>query len=388
MNSHKGLPLRLFQNETDQPMDDLTVAVAEYDSFSILLVDDEPSVLNSLQRGFLDEPCQVLTAADGRQALALLERAPVHLIISDQRMPGMQGAELLQEVKKRWPDIIRIMLTGYADSDDIMRVVEEVGVFKFITKPWNDDDLRLTARLAFRQYQLQLENARLREINRHQWAKICEVSPLLHDNHQAQANVLLKSGVLQDEELRRAEAEQSETETLLDVLLRLKILSEEQIAAAFCQMLLLSPAKLEQAPPRVEIRQLLPYEFCQAGQLLPVEMEQRHLYLAMVDPSNLLLRDYIEMLTGLQVVPLVATRSAVERCLATVTQSPPEQSSPRNKSLPPTADNRAYLSQMQVGLAAIRQGVECVENALDVLSQKHASCPLCGQQLTAEKKEE
>lgn len=79
---------------------------------TLLLVDDEPNILSSLRRVLRNEPYQVLTASGGEEALALLERQPIDLVLSDARMPNMDGATLLSHVQKRWPTCLRILLTG------------------------------------------------------------------------------------------------------------------------------------------------------------------------------------------------------------------------------------------------------------------------------------
>ncbi|MBI5656492.1 MAG: response regulator, partial [Geobacter sp.] len=104
--------------------------------FTVLFVDDEEGVLSAMKRIFLEESYTILTATSADKALAVMERERVHLLVSDHRMPGMTGAELLKEVKNRWPETIRIMLTGHADVNSIMGAVKEGAVYKFITKPW------------------------------------------------------------------------------------------------------------------------------------------------------------------------------------------------------------------------------------------------------------
>jgi len=156
------------RNERDEDMPSATE-----DRFSLLFVDDEENVLNALKRVFLDENYVILTATSPSGAMDLLERERVHLVISDHRMPGgVTGAQFLQEVKERWPKTIRIMLTGYADIQSIMGAVNEGAVYKFITKPWNDEDLRLTVSLALQQYVLIRENEHLKEVTKQQKQKI------------------------------------------------------------------------------------------------------------------------------------------------------------------------------------------------------------------------
>ena len=83
--------------------------------WTVLCVDDEPSILSALKRVLRSEDCKVLQAGSGTEALALLEQHPVDVVVSDMRMPGMDGAELLAQVRARWPTTSRILLTGYAD---------------------------------------------------------------------------------------------------------------------------------------------------------------------------------------------------------------------------------------------------------------------------------
>lgn len=380
MSRYAELFRAMYQPAQERVTSESLQLQADYGSFRILLVDDEPSVVKSLRRVFHDEACEILTANDARQALQLLETEPVQLVISDHRMPGMSGAELLREVKQRWPATQRIMLTGFADIDAVMKVIEEVGVFKFITKPWNDDDLRLTARLAFKQYQLQRENQRLRELNRQQQSKLKDLSTLLYDNCAAQTNLLQKAGLLSEVQLQQAQTALADEESLLDCLLRLQIIDESSLQLAFQQQLNLPPADLKSDPPTPEMIAFLPLDLCQRGRLIPLKLEGRWLHLAMADPSDLLLREHIELLTGLQLRPQVASRSAIEDCLKKVMPADPDclpAAVPVPETAPPPSA-RPHIPQLQAGLAALRQGLDCVEDALQSLSATVPYCPLCG----------
>ena len=133
-------------------------ALPKRTGYRMLLVDDEPNVLNALQRVFRQENYVVVTAANGQAALDLLRKETFHLMISDYMMPGMTGAELLKQAKAIKPEMIRIMLTGHADTGAIMGAINEGAVYKFILKPWNDDDLRVTVALALEQYDLIQKN--------------------------------------------------------------------------------------------------------------------------------------------------------------------------------------------------------------------------------------
>lgn len=111
------------------------------DSRRILIVDDEPGVLSAVSRCLLDTPHEVRTAASGHEALALLHEQPADLIVSDFRMPGMDGAAFLQQVMKLWPDTKRIILSAYTDSAILLAAVNEGRVHRFLTKPWQNETL-------------------------------------------------------------------------------------------------------------------------------------------------------------------------------------------------------------------------------------------------------
>lgn len=116
---------------------------------TILLVDDEPSILASLKRLFRQDGYRVLTAASGSDALESLALHPIQVIVSDQRMPDMSGTEFLNRVWQMYPETTRILLTGYTDIASVIEAVNRGAVLKFLTKPWDDDQLREHVREAF-----------------------------------------------------------------------------------------------------------------------------------------------------------------------------------------------------------------------------------------------
>jgi CheY-like chemotaxis protein len=115
-------------------------------SFSVLCVDDEPNILRSLGRIFRREGCKMHFATSAEEALKILESETIDLIISDNRMPNITGVEFLAMVKDRWPDTVRIILSGYTEIDSITQAVNEGHVYKFILKPWEDEKLLATVR--------------------------------------------------------------------------------------------------------------------------------------------------------------------------------------------------------------------------------------------------
>ncbi len=126
----------------------------------ILVVDDEPRSVEVIAR-VLDEDFDVHTALSAADALRILENEWIQIVFSDQRMPDVSGVEFLTQVRERWPDVVRIVITGYIDPEDIIGAINTAGIHQFITKPWHPDHLLLTARNAARLFQLQREHDRL-----------------------------------------------------------------------------------------------------------------------------------------------------------------------------------------------------------------------------------
>jgi len=129
----------------------------------ILCVDDEPNVLRALRRLLMDEEqYELLVAESGAAGLEILEQEEdIALVISDYRMPGMNGVDFLSQVHDRWPKTIRVVLSGYADTASVVEAINVGHIYKFIPKPWNDDELRLNIAHAVETYFLNQENARL-----------------------------------------------------------------------------------------------------------------------------------------------------------------------------------------------------------------------------------
>jgi response regulator RpfG family c-di-GMP phosphodiesterase len=130
---------------------------------TVLCVDDEKNIMNSLQRLLRKENYDVLTADSGAAGLKIMSEREVHLVISDQRMPDMSGVEFLAEVKEKHPDAIRIILSGYTDVSSITEAVNRGHIYKFLLKPWNDENLRVEFRQALNQYDLIQDNRRLHQ---------------------------------------------------------------------------------------------------------------------------------------------------------------------------------------------------------------------------------
>lgn len=128
---------------------------------TLLLVDDEPGILSSLRRLFRPHGYRILIAESGAAGLAILEKETVDLVISDMRMPEMDGATFLKAARQRWPQMMRILLTGYADITSTVAAINEGEIYRYITKPWDDSEIVIVVRQAIERQRLEGENQRL-----------------------------------------------------------------------------------------------------------------------------------------------------------------------------------------------------------------------------------
>lgn len=131
----------------------------------ILCVDDERNVLRALERVFLDDDYEIVTAGSGDEAFGIMKESgdSFQVVVSDYRMPVMNGVEFLKQVFISWPDTVRIVLSGYADAGAIVAAINEGHIYKFIPKPWNDEELRITIQNCLERYFLLRRNRELIE---------------------------------------------------------------------------------------------------------------------------------------------------------------------------------------------------------------------------------
>ena len=133
-------------------------------AWTLLAVDDEPNILAALRRLFRATGWRILTAGHADEALALLGTEPVDAVLSDMRMPGMDGAQLLERVSQGWPHVARLLLTGQADLGSTIAAINRGRLHRYIAKPWNDDELVLTLRQVAERQQLEAEKQALERL--------------------------------------------------------------------------------------------------------------------------------------------------------------------------------------------------------------------------------
>ncbi len=146
---------------------------------TLLLLDDEANILTSLKRLLRREGYTILIANNSTEAFELLSAHPVGVVVSDQRMPDMTGTEFLSRVKELYPDTIRMVLSGYTDLQSVIQAINEGSIYRFLTKPWDDDQLRGVIREAFQRQEMSQENALLNQQIREHSARLLEMNERL-----------------------------------------------------------------------------------------------------------------------------------------------------------------------------------------------------------------
>lgn len=146
---------------------------------NILFVDDEKNILGAVQRVFRKEDYGILLAENGECGLNLLRQNHVAVVVSDQKMPGMGGVEFLRKAREAAPDAVRIMLTGQADMKEVAGAINQGEIYRYVMKPWVDEELRLTVRAAVERFWLIAENRRLQEETMRQNAEFYELNQTL-----------------------------------------------------------------------------------------------------------------------------------------------------------------------------------------------------------------
>jgi len=131
---------------------------------TLLFVDDEPSILSSLKRLFRPHGYRIFTAEGGQAGLEILKNEHIDLVISDMRMPVMDGAHFLEQVRLNSPETIRILLTGYADMESTIAAINKGQIYRYINKPWDDNEIVLIVREALERRRLEQENSRLNSV--------------------------------------------------------------------------------------------------------------------------------------------------------------------------------------------------------------------------------
>jgi len=153
---------------------------------TILFVDDEPRITNALKNVLRKEKYRILSADSAEKALEILRTEAVDVVVSDEQMPGMSGSALISQIRREYPDTVRIILTGHASLDAALRAINEGEVYRYLTKPCNGLDLAITIRRALQHKKIMAKCRQLLHSNRKQSSLLQELEKQHHGITQLQ----------------------------------------------------------------------------------------------------------------------------------------------------------------------------------------------------------
>ncbi len=176
---------------------------------SILLVDDEAPILKALSRLLQYEGYNIRATTSPEEAVEILRKEEIHLVISDHTMPGMTGIEVLRKARLLRPDTVRVILTGNANLDMAMDAINQGEIYRFLTKPWDNNDVLITVRLGLREFEIRRQNRRLTAVVRNQAETIKRLQTGTGETAAAPGRRTSGSGIftISEEELTALEKE-------------------------------------------------------------------------------------------------------------------------------------------------------------------------------------
>ncbi|MCX7185221.1 MAG: diguanylate cyclase [Nitrosospira sp.] len=186
MSKQKAEAIQLSENEKlmdarmDKTRDVPASQTASVIGATVLFVDDDPNILASLKRLFRPFGYRVLTAEGGVQGLKILDRESVDLVISNMLMPEMNGAQFLEKVRAKWPETVRMLLSGYTEINATIEAINKGQIYRYICKPWEENDITLAVKHALQQKMLEREKQRLEALTHRQNEELKELNANLH----------------------------------------------------------------------------------------------------------------------------------------------------------------------------------------------------------------
>jgi CheY-like chemotaxis protein len=326
------------------------------DTHSILVVDDEASNLNALERAFRRE-YNVFSAANGEDALTMIEENDIALVLADHRMPGMTGVELLQKTLQEYPDVIRIILTAYASDKLVIDAIDMGHVYSCISKPWEPEEIRTTIREWIEAYEVtrtsrklytrtllnsgviskeQLDSAlQVQRTGKKRIGTILVERGMVSRSHVNQAlklqvsgrkrlgEMLVELGVVSGNDLDLAlDVQKRERRKLADILVDLGYCDEETIVSCYALDLGIPCISPSQFCSKPELAELLPSELAYKYTIVPVDKAGRVLVVAVSEPLSDGAKSEIEEKTGYKVMTVCSSHRDIESALEQCYQMP------------------------------------------------------------------
>jgi len=316
----------------------------------ILIVDDDPRILNALEATLKPE-YNVFSTSSGQDALAMMkEEKDIALAISDQKMGGMTGIGLMEELARRYPDTVRMLITGYAADDLFMNAINVGHIYGFITKPWEVNELRAIVRKGIGHYEKTriLQEPRIRTLlhsgilsmeqlesalraNEAEGMSMGEIfvnqgivtrnelntAMIVGDSEQKDlAEVLMDRGIVSQSDLEMArEQQQHEQKSLTETLVEMGYVDEDTILSCYAVQLEMPYVPLPQFPERAHVAKMLPSGLAYEHTIVPVDSAGQIIVIATAEPLNDEVKASIEAKTGRRVMTILTKHGDIKEAL-------------------------------------------------------------------------
>lgn len=319
------------------------------ESYKILIVDDDLNILKALEKS-LDSEYKIFSATSAQDALTLMESQDIALVISDQKMTGMTGVELMEELARRYPDTVRIIMTGYAESDLYIDAINVGHIYGFINKPWKIVELREMVKKALTYYEKTqvLREPHVRTLLDSGMISVDQLESVLQSNAESGKSVgdiLVENGIILPSELNMAmELGESENKQLEDVLLERGIVfeadlqmalekqkhekksltrtlidmeyaDEDSILACYALQLGMPYIPLSQFPKRKNLAKILSSRLAYKYSIMPIDLVAQTLVIVASEPLDEEDKSEIEEETGKRVMVALAKQREIEEIL-------------------------------------------------------------------------
>ena len=318
--------------------------------YKILVVEDNPGALNALEEA-LRADYDVLTSTNGQDALSVIEEdEDIALVISDQKMSGITGVELMEELARRYPDTVRILITGYAEDDLFMNAINVGHIYGFIAKPWRLEELQAAVRKGIRHYEKtqMLREPHVRALLQCGILSVEQLESIVQateDSKKSIGEILVDNGIILPDELNTAMIiEGSEQKDLAEVLIERGVVFESDIEIAreqqkrgqkslagtlvemgyadedtiltcYALSLGIPCVPLTQFPERMHIAEMLTPELAYEYTIVPVDATGQTLVVAVSEPLSEKMKNDIEAEIGRRVMTILSKRRDIERAI-------------------------------------------------------------------------
>lgn len=265
---------------------------------TILFVDDEEYVLNSLRRLFHKEQYNILTALNGKEGLGIMHENNVDIVLVDQNMPVMTGLEFINTVKEKWQDTIRIMLT----ASDLTKVAREAvtsgKVYRYITKPWNDKEIKEIVRGALLERDLEIGKGKGK------LRKPCYTLKML----ERLKLKLVEEGLISQEKLNQAlHIRNSSEENLGNLLITLNYITEDKLIDFISRHLNIPKVELDKMEVDSSIIEMVPEKIARRYKMIPLNCDRKKISIAIADPVDMVALGDIQAFLGMEINPMICS---------------------------------------------------------------------------------